>query len=133
LLYVPFFVVGFVVLLATTTQSTYDPNTGLITDGGTSGAGVGVFLLLVVGGFVFFLYQLYRQGRTGQTIGMKVVGIRLVRERDGRYIGFWMALVRTLAHFFDSFFFDLGYLWPLWDKKRQTFADKLCRTIVIRE
>ena len=25
----------------------------------------------------------------------------------------------------------VGYLWPLWDDKRQTFADKIMRTIVI--
>jgi uncharacterized RDD family membrane protein YckC len=25
----------------------------------------------------------------------------------------------------------VGYLWPLWDDKRQTFADMLLNTIVI--
>jgi uncharacterized RDD family membrane protein YckC len=30
----------------------------------------------------------------------------------------------------DSFFL-LGYLWPLWDDKRQTFADKICSTVVL--
>jgi len=26
----------------------------------------------------------------------------------------------------------LGYLWPLWDSKRQTFADKIVGTVVVR-
>jgi hypothetical protein len=25
----------------------------------------------------------------------------------------------------------LGYLWPLWDAKRQTFADEICSTVVL--
>jgi hypothetical protein len=27
----------------------------------------------------------------------------------------------------------VGYLWPLWDDKRQTFADQIMKTIVINE
>ena len=41
-----------------------------------------------------------------------------------------MALVRDLAHIVDGFFY-LGYLWPLWDATRQTFADKICSTVVL--
>jgi uncharacterized RDD family membrane protein YckC len=25
----------------------------------------------------------------------------------------------------------VGYLWPFWDDKKQTFADKIMRTIVV--
>jgi uncharacterized RDD family membrane protein YckC len=41
-----------------------------------------------------------------------------------------MAFVRDLAHFLDGIFY-IGYLWPLWDPKRQTFADKVCSTVVL--
>ena len=71
-----------------------------------------------------------RAGRTGQSWGKKVVGIRLVREADGQPIGAGLAFVRDLAHVVDGFFY-LGYLWPLWDPKRQTFADKICSTVVL--
>jgi hypothetical protein len=27
----------------------------------------------------------------------------------------------------------VGYLWPLWDDKRQTFADQVMKTVVIEE
>jgi uncharacterized RDD family membrane protein YckC len=43
-----------------------------------------------------------------------------------------MTFVRGLAHIVDSIPCDLGYLWPLWDSKRQTFADKICGTIVVQ-
>ncbi|WP_030562301.1 RDD family protein [Streptomyces aureocirculatus] len=78
------------------------------------------------------IYQLIQEGRTGQTIGKKAVGIRLLRELDGRPVGVGMAFVRRLAHFLDSLPFYIGWLWPLWDSKKQTFADKVCSTVVIK-
>ncbi|MGD9986039.1 RDD family protein [Pseudonocardia sp.] len=90
-----------------------------------------VVVYLAVFGFVLW-NSCYRQGTTGQSIGKKVVGTKLVRVRDGQSIGFGMAFVRQLAHVLDSIPFYLGYLWPLWDERRQTFADKVCDTVVVR-
>lgn len=71
-----------------------------------------------------------RQGRTGQSVGKQVVGTRLLSERTMAPVGGGMAFVRDLCHIVDSFFY-LGYLWPLWDAKRQTFADKIIGTVVL--
>ncbi|MCX4958455.1 RDD family protein [Streptomyces virginiae] len=79
-----------------------------------------------------FLFQKYREGTTGQTIGKKIVGTSVHREADGATLGFGMALVRWLAHFLDGIACYIGYLWPLWDEKKQTFADKVCSTVVIK-
>ncbi|MEU7131886.1 RDD family protein [Streptomyces sp. NPDC046261] len=89
---------------------------------------MGVSLLVAV--FLGF-WMMYRQGKTGQTPGKKALGISVVRERDGLPIGFGMTFVRNLCHILDGFFY-LGYLWPLWDEKKQTFADKIIGTVVIR-
>lgn len=78
------------------------------------------------------IWQLIQEGRTGQTVGKKALGIRLVREIDGQPMGVGMAFVRRLAHFLDSLACYLGWLWPAWDAKKQTFADKVCSSIVIR-
>jgi uncharacterized RDD family membrane protein YckC len=78
------------------------------------------------------IWMLIMEGRTGQTLGKKALGIRLVRESDGQPLGVGMAFVRRLAHFLDSLACYLGWLWPAWDAKRQTFADKVCSSIVIR-
>ncbi|MFE9767005.1 RDD family protein [Streptomyces sp. NPDC005808] len=78
------------------------------------------------------IWQLIQEGRTGQTVGKKALGIRLVREIDGQPLGVGMAFVRRLAHFLDSLACYLGWLWPAWDAKKQTFADKVCSSIVIR-
>lgn len=78
------------------------------------------------------LYLCYREGTTGQTPGKRLVGIRLVRERDYQVLGFGMAFVRRIAHILDSLPCYLGWLWPLWDAKRQTFADKVMGSVVLR-
>ncbi|MEV6005410.1 RDD family protein [Streptomyces sp. NPDC051976] len=79
-----------------------------------------------------FIFLCFREGSTGQTPGKKIVGIRLLREQDGSALGFGLAFGRRLLHVLDSFCL-LGYLWPLWDEKKQTFADKLVHTVVIRD
>lgn len=43
-----------------------------------------------------------------------------------------MAVVRGIAHVLDALPILLGFLWPLWDAKKQTFADKVCGTLVIK-
>ncbi|MGW7540680.1 RDD family protein [Streptomyces sp. NPDC054770] len=88
---------------------------------------IGVLAILGVA-----IWQLIMEGRTGQTVGKKALGIRLVKEATGQPIGVGMAFVRRIAHFLDSLACYLGWLWPAWDAKRQTFADKVCGTIVIR-
>lgn len=96
-------------------------------------AGPGIFftigLLYALGMGIF---QLIKEGSTGQTIGKKVVGISVRREADGSTLGFGMAFVRRLAHFLDSIACYIGWLWPLWDAKKQTFADKVCGTVVVK-
>jgi len=47
-----------------------------------------------------------------------------IQETAGR-------LRMPLVYLVDSAGVDLGYLWPLWDANKQTFADKACNTIVV--
>ncbi|PZT76217.1 MULTISPECIES: RDD family protein [unclassified Streptomyces] len=97
--------------------------------GGAGAAIMGLGILVFVGGMLF---KLYKEGTTGQWIGKKALGISLLREQDGRPLGFGMAFVRQIAHFLDSIACYIGWLWPLWDSKNQTFADKVCSTVVVR-
>ncbi|MBT2376529.1 hypothetical protein AMK21_14020 [Streptomyces sp. CB00316] len=108
----------------------------LVAAGMESSSGDGVASVVAVIGLLGVLglaiWQLYQEGTTGQSIGKKAVGIRLLREADGRPLGFGMAFVRRLAHFLDNIACYIGWLWPLWDQKKQTFADKVCSSVVIR-
>jgi uncharacterized RDD family membrane protein YckC len=89
-----------------------------------------VFLLL---GLALSGYnRWYLGGRTGQSWGRKALGIRLVGEQTGQPIGVGMAFARDLAHIVDSIICNIGYLFPLWDAKKQTLADKIVKTVVVR-
>ncbi|RFU42263.1 hypothetical protein DZF91_07560 [Actinomadura logoneensis] len=81
--------------------------------------------------FVLLVRALVLEGRTGQSPGKRRLHIELVDADSGRPIGFGRALLRRLAHILDALPAYLGYLWPLWDPARQTFADKLLRTLVL--
>lgn len=74
-----------------------------------------------------------RQGKTGQSIGKSVAGLKLVDATSGQPIGAGKAFLRDIAHIVDSIICGLpiGYLWPLWDEKRQTWADKIMSTYVV--
>ena len=69
-------------------------------------------------------------GRTGQSLGKRVTRISLIGEHTDAPIGPTNAFLRDLVHILDGFAY-VGYLWPLWDDKKQTFADKIMNTVVV--
>jgi uncharacterized RDD family membrane protein YckC len=73
----------------------------------------------------------YRQGTTGSSLGKSVMKVKVVSEVTGQPIGFGMSVVRQLAHLVDAVICFIGFLFPLWDAKRQTIADKLMTTVVL--
>jgi uncharacterized RDD family membrane protein YckC len=89
-------------------------------------------LLFDLAAFAWGLYNAYQAGETGQSYGKRMVGTKLLRESDGQFIGGGTGIGRAFVHILDGIPCYLGYLWPLWDPKRQTFADKIMGTIVIK-
>jgi uncharacterized RDD family membrane protein YckC len=75
----------------------------------------------------------YLGGTTGQSWGKKLTHLHLLSERTGQPIGAVMAFVRDLCHIVDSAICLVGYLFPLWDAKRQTLADKIVGTVVTQD
>lgn len=85
-----------------------------------------------LGGLVWVVLNRWvKGGRTGQSFGRRVVGIKLVGEQSGAPIGAGSAFLRDLCHAADSAACYVGFLWPLWDERNQTFADKIVKTIVV--
>ena len=68
---------------------------------------------------------------TGWSLGRGLVGI-VVMRRDGAATEPWFLLLRDAAHLIDTASMFVGWLWPLWDSRRRTFADMLLRTEVRR-
>lgn len=73
----------------------------------------------------------YRQGITGSSVGKSIMKFKVVGEASGQPIGFGMSLLRQLAHIVDGLICFIGYLFPLWDAKRQTLADKIMSTVCL--
>lgn len=92
--------------------------------------GLGALLYLAALGWA--LYNAYLSGTTGQSTGKKMAGTRLVRSQDGQLVGGGAAVGRAFVHIVDGLPCYLGYLWPLWDAQKQTFADKIMGTLVIK-
>ena len=89
-------------------------------------------VLLAVGVIAFFVMYCKAVGSTGQFWGHRAASVRIVDATTGAPIGAGRAFGRHLAHILDAVPCYLGFLWPLWDKKRQTFADKIVGTVSIR-
>jgi uncharacterized RDD family membrane protein YckC len=100
----------------------------------TPGAPRLVAVIVGVLSMVLFGYnRWYLAGRTGQSWGRKVFGVRLVSVGTGKPIGASRAALRDVAHVLDVAVCYLGYLLPLVTAKRQTIADKVCRTVVVKD
>lgn len=85
-----------------------------------------VFLSLVVNPAFFAIF--WTLG--GQTPGQYMAGVRVVRL-DGKRLNFWRSLVRWVGLIVSLLPLGLGYLWCLWDDRRQIFADKMASTVVV--
>ena len=82
---------------------------------------------LVVNGY----NRWYMAGTTGQSWGKKALNLKLVSDATGTPIGTGLAFARDICHILDSLACYIGWLFPIWDAKRQTFADKIISTVVV--
>lgn len=105
----------------------------VVSGGDPEAAGYASF---VVGRFLVApLYStFFHAGPRGQTLGKRAAGIRVRREDGAERLGlgrsfgrsymttlFWLLWIPAL----------LDGLWPLWDKRRQTWHDKVASTLVV--
>jgi uncharacterized RDD family membrane protein YckC len=82
---------------------------------------------LAIWEFVYFAYQWSLGGRT---IGMAVLGIKVVK-RDGGPIGARQAIVRTLVLPFSFLFLGLGLVGILLTRDRHALHDRVAGTVVV--
>jgi uncharacterized RDD family membrane protein YckC len=90
-------------------------------------------ILNLIGLATSTLYYIYfLTNRDGQTPGKAAVGIRIVKL-DGTRLTAWDAILRNvIGYTISSLIFFLGYLWILFDDRKQGWHDKLARTVVVR-
>ena len=77
--------------------------------------------------FYFFLFWVFAQ----RTPGKMLIGARIVDARTGGRPTAGKFFLRLIGYQFSAFFF-LGYLWVIWDKRKQGWHDKFGDTVVVR-
>ena len=87
------------------------------------------YALTLLISFAYYVY--FEGGPTGQTIGKRVLGIRVIDLTGGRSIGYARALLRAVVEIFSAWVIALGYLWMLWDREKQTWHDKAANSVVV--
>jgi len=89
--------------------------------------------ILMLAGFVLATYLIYwLPGETKQTPGKRMMGTEMVDSTTGAPIGGGRMVLRQLiGGWANSVACYLGWLWPLFDKKNQTFADKIASSVVV--
>jgi len=93
---------------------------------------VGLILGLVAFAFVAYVW-FWLPGITGQTPAKRIIGTEILDASNGSYIGGGRAVLRNfIGSYANSIPCYLGYLWPLWDNQKQTFADKIAKSVVVQ-
>ena len=91
-----------------------------------------VFALCAIASLAYGIWNYgYRQGVTGSSIGKSITKFKVISEKTGQPVGFVLSIVRQIAHIVDAAICYIGYLFPLWDGKRQTLADKIMSTVCV--
>lgn len=102
------------------------PGTG---NGALVALGVVAMLLSVVLALAFELWnQAYRVSRTGQSLGRKICGLRVVNARTGELLTFGQALLKALVAGFAGL---ISAVWMLFDDEGRTLSDKVADAAVV--
>jgi uncharacterized RDD family membrane protein YckC len=78
----------------------------------------------------FLIYFPLLEGRFGQTLGKRLLGLRVLKE-DGLPIGFRESFLRRLSYYFE--FLPIDALFIFFNPKCQRAFDIIARTVVIKE
>jgi len=93
-----------------------------------------VFVAGIAASFGLTLWnRVFRQGRTGQSVGKSALHLRLVDATYFQPVGAGKSFLREfLSGLFNNACF-LNLLWPLWDDQKQTWHDKVMSTYVLKD
>ena len=70
--------------------------------------------------------------RGGATPGMRMFGLRVVRDADGGPISTGTAIVRVIGMWVSSAVLYIGFIWVFVDKRRRGWHDLIAGTVVVR-
>jgi uncharacterized RDD family membrane protein YckC len=83
----------------------------------------------LIGALIVLLFWVERQG----TPGKLVLGLRIVDADTGGVPTVGRFVLRYLGYLVSAIPLGLGYLWAIWDPRRQGWHDKMAGTLVVRD
>lgn len=109
------------------------PLSGVLTGMNTDTLTIILAVIVSLGSLAFLLwYPIIQPGQTGQTMGKRLLNIKVVNRR-GNPPGIDRMAVRFLIGYpLSAIIMGVGFLVPLWDVQRQALDDKLVDTYVIK-
>jgi uncharacterized RDD family membrane protein YckC len=87
----------------------------------------GPFILVELAYFTYF-----HATSAGQSIGNKILGIRVLDAGTGRSLPYARAFVRALMSNLSALPFFLGFFWMLWEPRRRTWHDIVADSLVVK-
>ncbi len=84
----------------------------------------------LTGALFVAVYAVVAWSINGQTLGDLFLGLRVVRA-DGRRLSFGRAFMRLVGAYVSGLVLMIGFLWALFDPRRQGWHDKLAGTVVV--
>ena len=92
------------------------------------GAFLLVYLLVIV---ITFGYWIYFWGKTGETLAMRLLRLRVIDANTGAPIGYGRAALRLLMTFINTWACYLGWIWVAFDPRKQGWHDKVANSVVV--
>jgi uncharacterized RDD family membrane protein YckC len=89
--------------------------------------GPGPFILVEL---VYFTY--FHATSAGQSIGNKIMGIRVLDADTGRSLPYARAFARALMSSLSALPCFLGFFWMLWEPRKRTWHDIVADSLVVR-
>ena len=89
-------------------------------------AGTGPFILVELAYFTYF-----HATTAGQSIGNKILGIRVLDADTGRSLPYARAFARALMSNLSALPCFLGYFWMLWEPRKRTWHDIVANSLVV--
>lgn len=90
-----------------------------------------LYIVVEVGYFIYFWSMDNSITQNGQTIGKKVMNIKIVKE-DGGPLTLVDAILRLVGYAVSGMILYLGYIWIFIDDRNQGWHDKIAKTLVVK-
>jgi uncharacterized RDD family membrane protein YckC len=92
---------------------------------------VGFVFLVLFFSLLSLAYFPFFWARSGQTPGMRLFGLHVVRDTDGGKISGGQAILRLFGYWVSAVVFYLGFIWIFIDARRRGWHDLIAGTVVI--